>query len=385
MEVRSSHIASRYIERRVLLLSAVLLAALFVVTAALARSYHAREQDLAAEWFRRGNSDLAAGRPAQAFEEFRTSLAYGPDSRDVQLKLAEALLADGRYNETRTYLENLWDQAPGSGQVNLDLAHVSMKTGDVDDAIRYFHGAILGSWEKEPAITRRKVRLELCDFLLAQGRIDDARSEIAGLAVDTPGDDGALREQNGRLFLRVGEPARALTEFEAAVRTNPRQPQWLAEAGRVAFDDGDYFKAQSYLSKAARENPSAENQAALELVHDVLGNDPFLDGLSVEEQARRSLTDFKQGLARVDGCASVAPKGDGAGAQSSDLAALEKEGRELQRRATLLALTRSDEMRADVMNFVRRAEEAAFPLCGAGSSADQALRIIEKRHEVANP
>jgi tetratricopeptide (TPR) repeat protein len=384
METRSSHIGSRYVERRVLLLSGLLLGALFAVTAALARSYHAREQDLAAEWFRRGNAELAAGRPAQAFEDFRTSLAYGPDSRDVQLKLAEALLADGRYNETRTYLENLWEQAPGSGQVNLDLAHVAMKTGDVDDAIRYFHGAILGSWEKEPATARRKVRFELCDFLLARGQVDDARSEIAGLAVDTPGDDGPLREQNGRLFLKVGEPARALTEFEAALRTNPRQPEWLAEAGRVAFDDGDYFKAESYLSKAARENPSAENKAALELVHDVLGDDPFLDGLNAAEQARRSLSDFKQSLDRLDGCAQVAPKDAASGSEPSDLDALEKEGRELQRRATVTALTRSSEMRADVMNFVSRAENASSLLCGPGSSADQALEIIEKRHEVGN-
>ena len=150
-----------------LLLSLLLLALLFAITATLARTYHAREEGLVSEWFQKGNADLAAGKPAQAFEDFRNSLSYGPENPDVQLRLAEALLADGRFTEARSYLLNLWDRAPGSGQVNLDLAHVSMQTGDVDQAIRYFRGAIFGSWEKDPAIQRRKIRLELCEFLLS--------------------------------------------------------------------------------------------------------------------------------------------------------------------------------------------------------------------------
>ena len=218
-----------------------------------------------------------------------------PENTDVQLRLAEALLADGRLTEARSYLVNLWDRAPGSGEVNLDLAHVSMQTGDMDQSIRYFRGAISGSWEKEPALQRRKVRLELCEFLLAHRQTSDAQAEIAGLAADTPADDGALHEENGRLFLRAGEPGKALAEFEAALHINPRQSQWLADAGQVAFEDGDYLKAETYFSKADRENPSDEIHASLMLVRNVLGNDPFLAGLSDEEQARRSWRDFRAG------------------------------------------------------------------------------------------
>lgn len=365
-----------------LLFSGALLAALFAVTAALARSYHAREEGLAVEWFQRGNADLAAGQPQRAFEDFRTSLSYSPDSPDVQLRLAEALLADGRLDETRSYLLNLWERAPGSGQVNLDLAHVSMQTGNVDDAIRYFHGAILGSWEKEPMTERRKVRLELCEFLLDRKLTSDAQAEIAGLVVDTPGDNGELREQNGRLFLRVGEPARALTEFEAALRADPRQSRWLTEAGQVAFDDGDYFKAESYLSKADRENPSEKTHALLEVVHDVLGNDPFLDGLSSEEQARRSWRDFRQGLERLQKCIQTEPKILSGSGSAADLPALQKEARDLRSRVNVASMERNPGVRDDAMNFVARVEDAASRQCGPGSSSDQALEIIERRREV---
>jgi hypothetical protein len=50
-----------------LLFSLILLALLFVITAALARTYHAREEGLVSEWFQKGNSDLANGKPGRAF------------------------------------------------------------------------------------------------------------------------------------------------------------------------------------------------------------------------------------------------------------------------------------------------------------------------------
>ena len=378
----SQSIVSRYVQRRVLLLSLILLALLFAITAALARSYHAREEALVAEWFHEGNADLAAGKPALAFEDFRNALSYGPDNADVQLRLAEALLADGRFTEARSYLVNLWDRAPGSGEINLDLAHVSMQTADVDQTIRYFRGAILGSWEKEPMLQRRNIRLELCEFLLSHGRTDDAEAEVAGLAADTPADNGALREENGLLFLRVGEPGKALAEFEAALQINPRQSQWLADAGRVALEDGDYLKAETYFSKSEIENPSLEIHASLVLVRDVLGNDPFLAGLSDEEQARRTWRDFEHGLERLRACTAAALATRLRAAQpSSDLQLLNQEAQDLQNRVKFRSLGGNPEERNEAMQFVSQIENATSQTCGPSTSLDQALTMIEKRHE----
>lgn len=381
----SKNIVSRYVQRRVLLFSLILLALLFVITAALARTYHAREEGLVSEWFQKGNADLAGGKPAQAIEDFRNALSYGPENPRVQLHLAESLLADGRLIEAHSYLVNLWDRAPGSGEVNLDLAHVSMQTEDVDQAIRYFRGAIFGSWEKEPALQRRKVRLELCELLLSHRRTDDARAEIAGLAADTPAENGALREENGRLFLRVGEPGKALAEFEAALQTDPRQSQWLADADHVAFEDGDYLKAETYFSKADRENPSDEIHASLMLVRDVLGNDPFLAGLSDEEQTRRSWRDFELGLERLRKCTEASANSFSSGRSPSDLQFLNKEAQDLQKRVNLRSLGKNSEMRNEAMKLVSRIEDATAQTCGPATGVDQALTLIGKRHEGNNP
>jgi len=379
------NIVSRYAQRRVLLFSLLLLALLFAITAALARTYHAREEGLVSEWFQKGNTDLADGKPTQAFEDFRNSLSYGPENTDVQLRLAEALLADGRFTEARSYLVNLWDRAPGSGEVNLDLAHVSMQTGDMDQSIRYFRGAISGSWEKEPALQRRNVRLELCEFLLSHRQTNDAEAEVAGLAADTPADNGALHEENGRLFLRVGEPGKALTEFEAALQINPRQSQWLADAGQVAFEDGDYLKAEAYFSRADRENPSDEIHASLMLVRNVLGNDPFLAGLNDEEQARRSWRDFEQGLDRLRNCTGTRVDNSSSGQSPSDMELLNKEAQDLQKRVKLGFLVKNPEMRDEAMQLVLRIEGATSQICGPATGMDEALTLIEKRHEGDNP
>ncbi len=368
-----------------LLFSLILLALLFVITAALARTYHEREEGLVSEWFQKGNADLANGKPALAFEDFRNSLSYGPENPNVQLRLAEALLADGRLTEARSYLVNLWDRAPGSGEVNLDLAHVSMQTEDVDQTIRYFHGAIFGSWEKEPALQRRKVRLELCEFLLSHRMTNEAQAEIAGLAADTPAGDGALREESGRLFLRVGEPGKALAEFESALQTNPRQSQWLADAGQAAYEAGGYLKAENYLSKADRENPSNEIHASLVLVRDVLGNDPYLAGLSDEEQTRRSWRDFELGLKRLRNCTGNSKAGSSSGQPPSDLQFLNKDAQDLQKRVNLRSLGRNPEMRNEAMQLVSRIENATSRICGPATGLDQALTLIEKRHEGNNP
>jgi tetratricopeptide (TPR) repeat protein len=381
------NIVSRYVQRRALLLSLILLGLLFVITVALARTYHTREEGLTTEWFQKGNSDLANGKPAMAFEDFRNSLSYGPENTQVQLRLAEALLADGRFTEARSYLTNLWDRTPGSGEVNLDLAQVSMQTGDVDQTIHYFRGAILGSWEKEPALQRRKVRLELCEFLLAHRMTDDAQAEIAGLAAETPAGDGVLLAENGRLFLRAGKSGRALAEFESALRIDPQQSQWLADAGQVAFEDGDYLKAETYFSKSDRENPSPEIHASLVLVRDVLGNDPYLAGLSDEEQARRILRDFDLGLERLHNCSGNS--GNGSSAPSSvpspsELQLLNKDAQDLQKRINLPSLSGNPEFRNDAMQFVYRIEDTASRICGPATGLDQALTLIEKRHEGNN-
>ena len=376
-------------QRRVLFLSLILLAVSFAITAALARSYHAREEGLVTEWYDQGKADLAAEKPAAALEDFRNSLSYGPENQDVQFHLAEALLADGQLTEAHSYLVNLWDRAPGTGEVNLDLARVSTRTGDLDQAVRYYQGAILGSWDEDPTRHRRDVRLELCEFLLGHRRTEEAQAVIASLAAETSPNDGALLEENGRLFLRVGEPDKALAEFEAALKTNPRQSEWLAAAGRIAFEEGNFAKAETYFSRADHDNPSEDIHDSLELVRDVLANDPYLAGLSEEEQARRSLRDFDLGLERLRKCPPAAAANPPVNLPSdqspSSVQLVDKHAQDLRMRVNLSSLDNDFDLRNETMQIVFRIEDATSQACGPATRLDQAMKLIEKGHEENNP
>jgi tetratricopeptide (TPR) repeat protein len=160
--------------------------------------------------------------------------------------------------------------------------------GDEKEATRYYRNAIFGSWDSDPARRRREVRLELCKFLLAHGETTDAKAELAALAADIPPDDVALHGQTGQLLSQAGAPAKALLEFESMLRTDPRQSEWLEEAGRTAYAAGDYAKAETYLARAVRENPSDGILSLHQTAREVLTSDPFQAGLTDQERAQRS-------------------------------------------------------------------------------------------------
>lgn len=370
-------------QRRVLLLSLIPLGVLFAITATLARTYHVREERFVREWFQKGNDDLSAGQPAKALVDFRNALSYDSENNLVQLRLAEALLADGRLAEANSYFLNLWDRTPGSGEVNLNLARISARTGDVEQAIRRYRGAIYGSWDTDPAQQRRKARLELCKFLLENGRLGDARAELAGLAADTPPEEAILHELTGQLFLRAGDPTRAVLEFETALQSNPKQSQWLEDAGKTAYAAGDYQKAETYLSKANRENPSRPIGELLDAVRGVLGDDPYLPGLSDEEQARRSWRAFEQGLARLRNCMERSGVQQ-TSAPFSELQILATNAKDLKRRVNLRSLGREPEMRNEAMSLVFRIEDETSRICGMPTGHDQALLLIGKNHQGGN-
>ncbi len=318
----------------------------------------------------------------------KTSGTHSPTTRKIILSSRGSpkpcWLTAGSQKPVLTFL-NLWDRAPGSGEVNLDLARISIRTGDADQAIRYFRSAIYGSWDKDPAKQRRNTRLELCEFLLQQGRISDAQAEIAGLAADTPEEDGALLEKTGQLFSQAGEPGRALSEFEEALRINPRQNQWLEEAGRAAFTAGDYTKAETFLARADRENPSAEITGLRNTVRDVLDDDPFLPGLSDRQQAERSWRAYQQGLKRLGRCTGTGMGAQLPGETSPDLQGLISEAHDLKVHVNLESLARQSDLRNEAMQFVFHVEEINSPACGSPDTADQALLLIVRRQPSSNP
>jgi len=356
-----------------MLLSLILLGALLAVTGFAARTFRRHEEDLAKEWLRRGEADLAAGHAEAALDALRTALVYSKENVGYELRLAQALVAAGRDEEARAHLRTLWETEPGSAAVNLELARLAARRGDVAEAMRYYQGSIYGVWESDGIVRHRQTRLELIHFLSAHGLKPQALSETLTFAASLP-PDPALDVQAGDLFLNEGIYDRALGEYRMAFRLDPRNAPALAGAGRASFEAGNFSEAQRYLERAMRVAPlDASTTGLLDLSRSVLSLDPYVPGLSAEVRSQRALRDFELAQERLASCTPAA--GNPASAGLADLA---------RRAATLKPKAKERNLRRDMDLFESVAglafdvETEAEAACGAGSPEDRALALVAR-------
>lgn len=364
----------------VLLGCALLIVILFFITEGIARGYHVKLHELAGQWFETGEKDLNTGNADAALVDFRNALVYEPEDLRIQFRLTEALIADGRYEEARSYLLGMLAHSSSDAPVNLALARIAARAGNEVDALRYYHGAIYGVWPNNPEANRLNSRLELCRMLIARGDDSDADSELIALAAEIPQQHGALlHEQAGELFLRADDVTRALEEFRRAL-VGPRPPAGaLRGAGLTAYQSGDFHLAERYLDRAHREqHDDADVAAALDTTRLILAWDPQAPGLTYVQRRERVRHDLAQAISRVESCAKsggVDLSKTTAGSMP-DLAAEYARAKNVQAGISDRDLARHPEALEDAINLIFAMESTAKRICGETSGLDRALEIL---------
>jgi len=373
--------------REPLLLIAVIAitAGLWAITYFLTHAYAARQDHLAREWFQRGQDRLKSNRLDQAVKAFQTAIVYSPDDFAYRLHLAQALIADQQFRQAETYLQALWEEEPDNGRVNLELARLAAARGVFAIAVRYYHGAVYGFWNHDPAARRRQAHLELVQYLLQHKAMPQAESELIALAAELPRDP-AWMVRVGDLFQTAGVYDRALLEYSNALALDPRNPAALAGAGQAAFQLGRYEEARQYLRRALAVNPRDQQSAGLLRTADlVLQLDPFAHRLGADERSRRVLRDLQQAQDRLESCAKdrgmaidVTPPQTRLQSDYAQLLAL-------RRRLSVAALRRQPELVDTAMDLVFRAERDAVQPCGAATGPDHALLLLARRRQGEAP
>ncbi len=368
-----------------LLLTLLILFLLFVATGFAIRVYHAQEEAIAGRWFARGDAELRAGQASAAVEDFRNALAYSRNNAQYRLQLDKALLASGRLQEAHARLLALWEQEPGNGMLNLELARLAVRQSSVPEALRFYHNAIYGEWEKDPVEQRRAVRLELAQFLLRSGQKAAAQSELIGLAADLPGDAG-LETHVGSLLLTSGEYDQALKLFHDALRLNPRQEAALEGAGEANYHLGNYSEADRYLRRALEVNPNLTRAQTLgAIARLILSANPFQSRLSGQERAKRTFRAFQQALGRLLNCAALHEVNLQEGQESSPLQSLYAQAMVVQPDVRISALTGDPDLRATVMDLVFDIENATARECGQPQGLDLALLLLGRAQGGSHP
>ncbi len=244
--------------------------ALSFVTWALFHSFTAHKLMLQVRWRHRGEAAMAAGRPLVAVEELRSALAYAPDDRGLQIELAKALAAAGRTQEAQVYFTTLLESEPGSGEINLQMARLSARTGDPNAAVDHYQASIDGTWNGDAFTRRRAIRLELARYLIARGRDAEARNLLLITSGNGP-ENYPLQLEVGGLLEQANGGADALDVYRKAAGHRATRLDALLGEARAARGLGRYAQTRSLLEQAvaepgfARQEPQVRDGAREEL------------------------------------------------------------------------------------------------------------------------
>ncbi len=373
-----------YSRETILLSCCITLILLLGFTAFLARVYHMKVHAMADAWFTQGEATFKAGDPAAAVLDYRNALVYSPEKPLYQLHLAQALVAMGDHDaQAQSYLQVLWVESPGNGEINLELARIAARRSDgLNDVLRYYHSAIDGEWSENPVATRWQVRRELCDYLLQHGQIPQARIEVTALADNTPSDDAARQLVVGRMLLETQDWNRAQGIFRQLLATDRTNPNYLLGAGTVAYQLGQYGVAREYFDKLPPDLRNNSNAASMiDVSHQVLAVNPYLSGLSSADRVRRAESAITASSARAQACIQSRTGAPHSIAVQGALTKMQLNLDQFQRMQKDWSARNlgsfPDRMDA-AMTAVFEIENAATVACGEPQGTDRALWLLGK-------
>lgn len=351
--------------------------AMFFVVSILSRAYTSHSQAKASEWHSQGIAELRAGNTSKAVNDFRVALSYWRDNFEYQVTLANSLATLNQPAEAKVYLTTLWQREPENGTVNLELARLYAKAGDISNAIRFYHNAIYALWSSDPETQRRSARIELTEFLLDRKLQGQAESELIALSGNLPA-DATLHEHVGDLFMRVPDYQHAFAEYRQGLRFQPHRASLVADAGHAAFELWKYSLAAHYLQLAVDLNPkdnvSADMLATAKLIQ---RRDP--NTVPPSKRGPVILDNFRDAGSRLTRCiAQLAPTNSSPQAELHDLSS---RWTTMNTHLTVHRLRANPDLADSALDLVFSIEITTNELCGRPSGSDLALLRIAQEHE----
>jgi tetratricopeptide (TPR) repeat protein len=389
--------AERLAKRHLVLKDTLALLSIFAVTWVLAvltwlifRSYSQHQSDAAARWKRRGEDALKHNNAPAAVYDLRTSLGYGQDDPATEIELAQALAEIGTprsLEEAAVYLNTLWEKEPGNGNINLQLARVLARQGQVASALERYHAAVYGVWEGHGAVQGRQARLEMVRYQISLGRFSDARGELviaAGNDTSTP----TLMVAAG-LLAEAHAAADALHIYQEVAARRPVVVQALEGTGQMAFMLARYRTARTYLDRALNTSNAAHPlmdralvEKNLRIANAVMAIYPSPE-LPQRERLRRVVRAYELARKRYTACAnglggqSNGPQNGRAQIENNDqMTALGNRWQSARPRLTVAALVDSAQLEQATMQLVYDTELVTERVCGEPTGEDEALLRI---------
>lgn len=364
-----------FIHREIFQIGALVLAAIaaFLLTRAVAANNRGMSLRDAAEWYRRGQEAIEAGRVDDAIDALRRATVRDRNDKRYVFTLAHAFALKQDGDAARSALLTLRESAPEDPDINLELARLAAARQDVTEALRFYRNALYAPWPSERADARRRVRFELIRFLLTHDQTGRGVAELLALSTDLP-DGAALRLEVAQLFVQAGDNAHALDQFQRALRLAPDRGEAIAGAGLAAFQIGDYLLARTYLRRASGETD--EVRQTRNVVDLVLSSDPLANRLVSAERHRRLITNFSYAQQRLNTCLAERSSGQ----STDDGLALQSEAQSFGAELKPPRILEQDTIEAGA-DLIDRIAQLVAQRCGVSTALDRALVLIGRRHE----
>ena len=350
-------------------LTLLAIAALFVADTFLARTEQAETMVEAAHEFQQGRVLMQKGENAEAIERIKDAIANARGNRDYRRLLAQAQFAAGRTADAETTLTELLQGDSTDGLASLTMGRVLVSEGRFEEAVSYFHRAIDGHWNEDPAGNRLRVRFELVELLAQHNSKEELLADLLPLQEQAPGDP-KTRTRIGRLFLLAGSPARAAEVFRGILRDAPANAEAHAGFGEAEFALGNYRAAQRNFQAALRLAPGDKaTRQHLGLCDELLALDPTMRGLGPTERFQRSLKLIELTIDDISRCIGQNPS-----PEMREL--LDEAGKALKAR---VGFARQSEVAESHLDLAEQLWQARKKDCRSAPDSDSPLALVLAR------
>ncbi len=248
-------------------------------------SQHAR---LAPLHYQIGALLVRTGRLEEAIASFRTAQDLRPDSTEVTLALADALLRTGDAEEAEQQVDAAIALAESSGPRDLAAAHqmaarVALAEKDADAAIAHAEAAI----EADPMVpVLQFVRGRL---LYDEGRYEDA-AQAFDAAADAVGEGGRpiadLHLYYGESLAELDRYADAEAQFREELRAYPRNIQAYTSLAMLYRASNRDALVEDVLNELVAATPTPEGYAVAARLWTILGDRSRAEALRSDARAR---------------------------------------------------------------------------------------------------
>ncbi|MGO9229565.1 MAG: chloride channel protein [Bryobacteraceae bacterium] len=282
------------------------LAGMLLLAVSLGYLYRAQRVTRAREYFQAANQMVAAGRFADSIEPYRHALSISA-SEEYRLALASALVHAQRLDEAAIYFREVLRVRPNSGPANCGLAEVYAGSGQIDEAVVYYHHAVYGVWPDNAPLHRAETRMELAVELGKTGRNGQAQAALLASMAEMPADP-AIRKRVARLLLAFGLPQQGAEVFREVLQRGKDDAEAFAGLGDAEAAQWKYVPACAAFRHALRIKPGdAAIGQSLESCEAVLAIDPSSGRLPAAERFARSRKLLGSTVAALDQCVASRP------------------------------------------------------------------------------